>query len=58
METSDWWQNSQQISKFEPFMKTVEELFPDSGLTPEEEGADFKQTATEQAIKAFSEVNQ
>lgn len=58
METSDWWQNSQHISKFEPFMKSVEELFPDSGLTPEKEGGDFKQAATEQAIKALSEASQ
>ncbi|MFT6098728.1 MAG: membrane protein required for colicin V production [Arenicella sp.] len=58
METSEWWQNSQQIRKFEPFVKTVEELFPDSGLTPEEDDGDFTQTASEQAIKALVEVNQ
>jgi membrane protein required for colicin V production len=56
METSDWWQNSQHISKFEPFMKTVEELFPDIGLTPEDDSGDFKQKAAEQALKTLSET--
>jgi hypothetical protein len=36
-------------------METVEQLFPDSGLTPEEKGGDLKQKMTEQAIKTLSE---
>jgi len=55
MESSEWWQNSQHISKFEPFVKTVEEMFPDSGLTPSEEGGDLKQKAAEKAIKVLTE---
>jgi len=55
MESSDWWQNSQHIGKFEPFIETVEELFPNSGLTPSEEGGDLTQKATEQAIKVLTE---
>ncbi len=55
MESSEWWQNSLHISKFEPFIQTVEEMFPDSGLTPSEEGGDLKQKAAEQAIKVLAE---
>ncbi len=56
MESSDWWQNSQHISKFEPFTKLVEELFPDSGLTPGDDGEGLQQKATEQALKALTET--
>ena len=55
MDSSEWWQNSQHISKFEPFIKTVEELFPDSGLTPNEEGGGLTEKATEQALKVLTE---
>ena len=56
MESSEWWQNSQHIDKFEPFTKLVEDLFPDSGLTPSEEGQGLQQKAKEQAIKVLTRV--
>lgn len=55
MDSSEWWQNSQHIGKFEPFITTVEELFPDSGLTPNEEGGGLTEKATEQALKVLTE---
>lgn len=36
MESSDWWQNSKHLAKFEPLTKVVEQIFPNAGLTPEE----------------------
>ena len=57
LETSDWWQNSQYLAKFEPFMETVETLFPDSGLTTGEEGGDLKQKVTDHALKTLGESN-
>ena len=57
LETSDWWKNSQYLAKFEPFMETVEALFPDSSLTPDEEGGSLKQKVTEHALKTLGEPN-
>ena len=57
LETSDWWKNSQYLAKFEPFMETVEALFPDSSLTPDEEGGGLKQKVTEHALKTLGEPN-
>lgn len=55
MENSDLWQDSQHVSKFEPFIKTVEELFPESGFTPSENEGDLTQKATEQVLKVLTD---
>ncbi len=55
LDSSDWWGNSQHIAKFEPFIHTVEELFPNSGLTPNEDGGGLTEKATEQALKVLTE---
>jgi membrane protein required for colicin V production len=55
LETADWWQNSLHIGKFEPFIPIVDELFPGSGLTPDDENPDFIQKAADQALEALTE---
>jgi len=52
MENTDWWRNSQHIPKFEPFVGAVDELFPNSGLTPDD-GDTTTLDPTEQALKAL-----
>jgi len=54
LESSDWWQNSKHVDKFEPLIKVAEELFPESALSPIEDAAELKQKATEEAIKALT----
>lgn len=56
MDSSEWWQNSQHIAKFKPFMTVVEELFPDSGLSPDENGTDLQQKMNEKAVKILTET--
>lgn len=53
LESSDWWQNSQHVGKFEPFIKTVDDLFPNSGLTPQD---DISTNPTEQALKVLEDA--
>jgi membrane protein required for colicin V production len=56
MDSSDWWQDSNHIDKFEPFMQIVEDLFPDAGLSPDDDGLDFQQKLNERAVNILTET--
>ena len=52
LQSSDWWQNSQHVGKFEPFLDPVENLFPESWQSESDAAArDIGQAAIETVIE-------
>lgn len=55
METSDWWQNSKHLNKFEPFMDYVEGLFPEKWQSQSDSQKDINKAILDKAIEGAVE---
>lgn len=51
-ENSDWWLNSQYVSRFEPFMEYAESLMPEDWRTELDSEQSLQERAVDQVIKA------
>lgn len=49
-ENADWWQNSQHIAKFEPYMGYVESLMPDDWRTEVDSEKSWQEKAVDGAL--------
>lgn len=53
LESSDWWQNSKQLPRFEPLVNYVEDLFPEDWRSDAPEEASLEQKVIQQTLNSL-----